>query len=408
MTETLDAWTTIDGDSEHYLGWRVERLRSLAERLLARAVPLLSVVPRAAAVETKLVLADVLRRDIEAIDLLRTRIHELGDGWEPAWTPPERPAGAALDLARATTGTEVLRRLADGAGELRRAVDAAGDLPAVLDEPTRDVLARVRLLLDQSVAAAARTTPAPEELDVVAAPADPARPMSQPPLPARDARFTLLDPGTPIKHPLAELAPAAQAGYVAQWLLISLEIPTIEFCCRAIQTYDFPFAFVRDMNRQLWDEVRHGQAFLQHSLAMDVPLGEAPATLQLWLATDVDQPELALAIHQRLGERIGIESAFSHVRLWRGLGDDRTAELFAVVAQDEIGHVAIGNRWVRHRSASEDVPRLDERARERRAEFSIASVPRGFEPEAYRRAGFTDEEIELIRLAYQDVQRAAA
>jgi uncharacterized ferritin-like protein (DUF455 family) len=78
-----------------------------------------------------------------------------------------------------------------------------------------------------------------------------------------------------------------------------------------------------------------------------------------------------------------------------GAGDMRAGEILDIILRDEIGHVAIGNRWYRWLCAGR---RLDPIATyERLAAEHGAPRPRApFNLEARRAAGFDEEE--LLRL----------
>src|SRR5262249_34002615 len=133
------------------------------------------------------------------------------------------------------------------------------------------------------------------------------------------------------------------------FLLMSTEIPTIEHCARLIiQRGDLPWAFVQDMARQCWDEGRHAKACIQHIIASGYNVGDFPVELNLWRAPS-DQPlPLARAVHQRIGERIGVDAAVWASMNAAASGASDTARTFDFIYRDEVLHVRFGNYWLRY------------------------------------------------------------
>jgi len=112
-----------------------------------------------------------------------------------------------------------------------------------------------------------------------------------------------------------------------------------------------------------------------------------------------DQPtDVRLAIQQRIGEWSGVEGALWHSRQFASAGDERTAAIWEFVAQDEIGHVAFGNKWIRYLAGSEEaVQRIHDRALAvRRAHGkNLETQPTfSFDRTACLRAGFSAHVVE--------------
>jgi uncharacterized ferritin-like protein (DUF455 family) len=151
------------------------------------------------------------------------------------------------------------------------------------------------------------------------------------------------------------------------------------------------------MARQAWDEARHAQACVTRLAEAGGAIGEEPVDLRLWRMTTGQPAALRLAIHQRLGESVGVDAAIFSGDDFRRRGDSVTAELFEYVARDEITHVGFGNKWIRRLTESEAaVQDIHERADRIRRSFGDAVnglQPFPFNRWAHERAGFNAAEI---------------
>ena len=129
--------------------------------------------------------------------------------------------------------------------------------------------------------------------------------------------------------------------------LTDLEIATIEVCAAAILDFsDIPWAMTVDLARQIADEARHARLFWRGLEARGGRLGAAPTSMALWEMFRGRDLPLRLALHQCVGELIGVGGALYHANRMRDDGDEDGSALFGFVAADEVTHVALGNRWL--------------------------------------------------------------
>jgi uncharacterized ferritin-like protein (DUF455 family) len=222
---------------------------------------------------------------------------------------------------------------------------------------------------------------------------------SSPESPARDSRFTIVS-SPPSRPKNAQLSEKVIADMHIN--LMSLEIPTIEACSRNICDFpDMSWEFVQDMASQIWDEVRHAESCYQRIEYYGGLIGSYPVDLEIWnMASGLDLPT-RLAVHQRLGESIGVDAALWSVNDLIESGDPHTANLYRFIAADEINHVAIGNKWIRRLASSDlEVEEIHSSAVTRRAEMSgKVDGPRPFPFHAWaaQTAGFSEDEIEFMK-----------
>lgn len=355
--------------------------------------------------EAKILFARHLHDDACHAARSRRRAAELGVDVDLA----RAPVGAAADeLARSAAAEGVLARVerlyachkARLAEELRALAQAAAP---VADEPSARLWARQAATLErqqgearQLVAELGRVFP-----ELTPACAEPAAAVSldalrAPARPLRDRRFGFDAPPAPTPAGAGDTT-EARIGLL-HLNLTDLEIATIEACARLILDHpDMPWEFVLDMARQCWDEARHAELFRAHLLELGGRLGRYRIAHTLWDLAGGQPLEVRLALHQRIGEWVGVDGALYHARLFAAAGAGDLARAFEFVALDEITHVAFGNKWLRAVAGSDEaVQRAHARAEERRCEAGKSvdgPLPFPFNRWACERAGFTPAEV---------------
>jgi uncharacterized ferritin-like protein (DUF455 family) len=365
-------------------------------------------------IEAKILLADHLYRDAEAVEALRARIRELADDPSPQVDPSDVtdcPAQiVALSRAEGTMPRLYGMYAAVKEDLERRMRRHAAAAHPVADEPTLRLLLAMADDLRIQVAGAMEVM---DQLRILFPAAHTVHEAGEiwaglldqpgddkgyrhlyPSAPRRDHRFAVVrDAPPPTSVHNAEAVAACLHG-----VLMATEIPTIEACGRAIADFPrMPWEFVVDMGRQAWDESRHARMLYERMIQLGGRPGMNSIDLQVWEMTDGLPLDLRLAVHQRTGEWLGVDGAIANAGRLREYGDLVTAQLYDYITADEITHVAIGNKWV-HRLAGSDarVLEIQEEALAHRSMFgeTVNGTPRlPFNREVCERAGFTDREI---------------
>ena len=320
---------------------------------------------------TKLDMARVLVRDVGHADAIGARLAYLGgepdiDGLRTEVGSDPNPCGPGL-----------LRQYRAEAAALAR--DAMPLLHRVWDGPTRDALGALA--------------------DGPAGPAPDAPDMQQPLLPGRIAAFANPSPppGWADKPPLARMTVE-----FLHFLLAQTEIPTIELCCSIIHQFpDKPWGLTVDLAQQIADEVRHAQSCMDRIAELGGEVGQFPADLRIWRMTAPVGAELRLAIHQRIGEWIGVDALSWWASVFEAHGDATTGAMLRYMHADEVNHVGLGVRWLRRLAGDDDaVWALHAQAEQHRQAAGEDIGSRGrypFDEAACRRAGLTALEIEHLR-----------
>jgi len=176
-----------------------------------------------------------------------------------------------------------------------------------------------------------------------------------------DAQAILPDPGgLPGRPPAPALVPAGRvkqrsvgtpAGRAALLhALAHIEFNAINLALDAIWRFpNLPEAFYRDWLSVAREEAYHFTLLREHLARLGHAYGDFPAHNGLWdMAEKTRDDSLArLALVPRTLEARGLDASPLIRDKLAGAGDDAGAAILEIILRDEIGHVAIGNRWYR-------------------------------------------------------------
>jgi uncharacterized ferritin-like protein (DUF455 family) len=161
-------------------------------------------------------------------------------------------------------------------------------------------------------------------------------------------------PPTPLLVRPAQLAarpPATHAGRAALLHSIAhIEFNAINLALDAVWRFPgLPTDFYLDWLRVADEEARHFNLVCGRLLAYACTYGEFTAHNGLWeMAEKTAGDVLArMALVPRTLEARGLDASPSVRAKLAGAGDDESAQVVDVILRDEIGHVAVGNRWFR-------------------------------------------------------------
>ncbi|MEL6711375.1 MAG: ferritin-like domain-containing protein [Pseudomonadota bacterium] len=133
-----------------------------------------------------------------------------------------------------------------------------------------------------------------------------------------------------------------------------IEFNAINLACDAASRFQgLPAAYYADWVRVAAEEAKHF-ALLQARLhELGYTYGDFPAHNGLWeLAQQTaDNFVQRMALVPRVMEARGLDVTPGMMERFHQIGDTATAEVLAVILQDEIGHVAVGTRWFQYACA---------------------------------------------------------
>jgi uncharacterized ferritin-like protein (DUF455 family) len=158
-----------------------------------------------------------------------------------------------------------------------------------------------------------------------------------------------------------------------------------------------PEAYYRDWLQVAREEAQHFTLLDEHLATLGHAYGDFDAHDGLWAMCEktAHDPIARMALVPRTLEARGLDATPPMQARLLQAGDRRAVAILDVILRDEVGHVAIGNRWYRflcERAQLDPVATCDRLAR-----HHGAPRPRGpFNVEARLAAGFTQVEVDAL------------
>ena len=213
-------------------------------------------------------------------------------------------------------------------------------------------------------------------------------------LPGRPARPALV-----AVNAVTRRSPFTPAGRAALLHAVAhIEFNAINLALDAVWRFaDMPEAYYRDWIRVAGEEAAHFCLLREHLASMGHDYGDFDAHDGLWHMTTATRDDVLarMALVPRTLEARGLDATPPMQDRLRRAGDLRAVEILDTILRDEIGHVAIGNRWYRWLCRRDGLdaealyPKLAARyaAPQLRPPFNLA---------ARRAAGFTQAELDAL------------
>jgi uncharacterized ferritin-like protein (DUF455 family) len=222
-------------------------------------------------------------------------------------------------------------------------------------------------------------------------------PVPSKPLPGRPARPTLVPPkDVPHRSPFT---PQGMAGLLHS--ICHIEFNAINLALDAIWRYSgMPRDFYMDWLHVAREEARHFTLLREHMEAIGHRYGDFPAHDGLWTMCEKTKDDVVarMALVPRTLEARGLDASplIQGKLLKVGTPDAlKAVDILGIILRDEVGHVAIGNRWYRWLCERDGLdPLAHYRVLYRLHEAPRLKAPFNFE--ARTRAGFTPEELAAL------------
>ncbi|MCB1932606.1 MAG: ferritin-like domain-containing protein [Candidatus Accumulibacter sp.] len=214
-------------------------------------------------------------------------------------------------------------------------------------------------------------------------------------LPGRGARPALVTPAKLAKRPVT--SPEGRAALIHS--LAHIELNAVNLALDIVWRFDgMPADFYRDWIGVAGDEASHFGLLREHLRTLAFDYGDFPAHDGLWAMAERTSDDLLarLALVPRTLEARGLDAAPPIRDKLQGVGDKAGAAILAIILADEIGHVAIGNRWYRWLCAQrglDPVVCYAELAQRHRA----PRLRGPFNLDARRAAGFDEQELAALQ-----------
>lgn len=159
-----------------------------------------------------------------------------------------------------------------------------------------------------------------------------------------------------------------------------------------------PDAFYTDWARIAQEEAKHFSLLRQHLVSLGFDYGDFPAHNTLWDMAERTKGDILarIGIVPRTMEARGLDASPGVKNKLVSVGDHRAGEILDTILEDEIGHVAAGNRWFRYLCAERGLDPLDTYA-ELIAQYDAPKLRPPFNMAARRLAGFDEAELAALR-----------
>lgn len=155
-----------------------------------------------------------------------------------------------------------------------------------------------------------------------------------------------------------------------------------------------PEAFYLDWLQVAKEEAKHFRLLRQRLGAMGYDYGNYTAHNGLWDMAEKTKDDLLarLALVPRTLEARGLDVTPGIQQRLAQVGDEKSVAILDIILAEEVGHVAIGNRWYLVECAAAGLEPIEAYA-ELLRRYGVANPKGPFNTEARMRAGFSEDEI---------------
>jgi uncharacterized ferritin-like protein (DUF455 family) len=214
------------------------------------------------------------------------------------------------------------------------------------------------------------------------------------PLPGRPLRPRLVAPAdVPRRTPFTAEGRAALLHAVAH-----IEFNAINLALDAVWRFAaMPEAFYRDWLRVAAEEALHFTLLNEHLATLGHAYGDFDAHDGLWAMAEKTAGDIVarMALVPRTLEARGLDATPPMQARLQRAGDRRAVEILDIILRDEVGHVAVGNRWYGWLCERDGLDPV--------AHYAVLAARHGaprlkppFNLPARRAAGFSDAEIAAL------------
>lgn len=158
-----------------------------------------------------------------------------------------------------------------------------------------------------------------------------------------------------------------------------------------------PRDYYADWLKVAAEEAYHFTLLNEHLQNLDYQYGDFPAHDSLWMMAERTKNDVLarMALVPRTMEARGLDASPAIRSKLVQAGDMAAAEILDIILRDEIGHVAIGNRWFHWLCGQRGVEPLGT-YRKLSQEYRAPVLRKPFNLEARKKAGFTEAELECL------------
>ncbi|MFC0351052.1 ferritin-like domain-containing protein [Undibacterium danionis] len=183
--------------------------------------------------------------------------------------------------------------------------------------------------------------------------------------------------------------------------LAHIEFNAINLALDAVWRFpDMPEAYYSDWLQVAQEEAYHFSLLADHLVTLGYEYGDFPAHNSLWELAERTQDDVLsrMALVPRTMEARGLDATPALRAKIAQAGDQAAAEILDIILRDEIGHVAIGNRWFAYLCEQRQLEPIACFA-QLAARFRAPTLRAPFNVEARLAAGFTPQELNAMNIS---------
>jgi uncharacterized ferritin-like protein (DUF455 family) len=177
-----------------------------------------------------------------------------------------------------------------------------------------------------------------------------------------------------------------------------IELNAIDLALDVVWRFSgMPDDFYRDWVRIAKEEAKHFLLLQKHLVSMGFDYGQFPAHNSLWDMAERTKGDILarIGLVPRTMEARGLDASPGVKNKLVSVGDHAAGRILDIILEDEIGHVAAGNRWYRYVCQQRG---LDPVATYRNLiqQYDAPKLKSPYNLEARRLAGFEEEELSYL------------
>ena len=158
-----------------------------------------------------------------------------------------------------------------------------------------------------------------------------------------------------------------------------------------------PEDFYRDWVRIAKEEAKHFLLIQQHLVGMGFDYGHFPAHNSLWEMAERTRADIVarIGLVPRTMEARGLDASPGVKNKLLSAGDHAAGRIMDIILEEEIGHVAAGNRWYRYVCETKGLDPIST-YRQLIQQYDAPKLKSPYNLQARRLAGFEEEELSYL------------
>ncbi len=177
-----------------------------------------------------------------------------------------------------------------------------------------------------------------------------------------------------------------------------IELNAIDLALDVVWRFSgMPEAFYRDWVKIAKEEAKHFLLIQRHLVGMGFDYGQFPAHNSLWDMAERTKDDILarIGLVPRTMEARGLDASPGVKNKLVSAGDLAAGRILDIILEEEIGHVAAGNRWYRYVCQERGLDPIGT-YRDLIVQYDAPKLKSPYNLEARRLAGFEDEELQYL------------